>query len=398
MKAVLLTLILFLVFSESPGQTNKKKIDGSPLLNASTTKIRLDSTITYWESSGEKDKIHFIYNSIDLNTEAIVYDFDNIKKDWKYSAIEKCTYDSVGHLTSVISDWGYQHKKVFKYDKNGYLSSKILYQKYNESSDDWYAIFNEEYRFDTLRNEIYAIIYIGEHCIFYCDENWNPLNVKWAEADSLEFKYNSQGDIISKDHYDKESRPIVKSEREEYAYETNQNSITHSYYISSIFPLGGDLVFSRKIEYFYDNKYRREDLVLPYVFDDYSADRYMGEDRYFNALLNYKIDERINYASQINSQTRVKYYYSDQTVTGAKELPVKEIRIYPNPATSDITIYFDGIQGPAIFELFNDQGQSVMKKSVSRGNSVSVNHLPRGLYLYKLHLPDKMKTGKILLN
>ena len=82
----------------------------------------------------------------------------------------------------------------------------------------------------------------------------------------------------------------------------------------------------------------------------------------------------------------------------AEELPEKEIRIFPNPATTHITIDFDGIQGPVILELFNGQGQSVMKKSVSSGNSLSVGYLPRGLYMYRLYLQDNMKAGKILLN
>ncbi len=392
MKAVLLTLILFLVFSELPGQTNKKDIDGSRLMKSITTKIRLDSVIITREPSSSREKIHYLYTPEGYNTKCVHYFFIDSTNQWEQSSIDSCTYDSAWNLTSVITDG--HIKEEFTYDSTGYLLTKD------------YIGFKEEYIHDKTHNKTYVQNRFAENCIFYFDSLRRISNVRWAETDSLEFKYYEDGDIISRTHFfrDPPDYPLVISAKDEYYYDSTKNliiSISYKSTETNMFP-DGNLYLNGKSEYIYDNSSEYEDLYLPYYSHDFSADRYLGWfNNIWNFFLNYKINEKINYnysSGQWQLYNRIKYYYSDQTVTGVEELPEKEIRIFPNPATTHITIDFDGIQGPVILELFNGQGQSVMKKSVSSGNSLSVGYLPRGLYMYRLYLQDNMKAGKILLN
>lgn len=387
MKAVLLTIILFLVFLELPGQTNKTPSNDSPVLTfIKESKVRLDSIITIRESTGSKEKMHFLYNSEGYNTKCIHYFFTDSIKKWELSKIDSCTYDSAWNLTSVITDG--QIKEEFTYDRNG----KLLTRTYDSK---------DEYVYDKDPKKIFAVIFGGENCIFYFDSLGKIRNVRWAETDSLEFEYNINGNITSRSHFfhDPPLCPLVISEKDEYFYDGINKSIISK---SSSSPFSGwcpdgTLNLTRESKYLYDKGFKMKDLILPYVFNFNPSSHYLGWSYIWNFLLDFKITERINYSGTGSLYNRIKYFYSDQTVTGAKELPEKVIRLYPNPASAHITIDFDGFQGPAILELFNGHGQSMMKKSVSNGNSLSVDHLPRGLYLYRLHLADTVQNGSVIL-
>jgi len=358
------------------------------------SKVRLDSTIIIRESTGSKEKTHFLYNSEGYNTECINYEFDKSTNKWVQSGIETCTYDSAWNLTSVINDGQYKHKQEFNYDKTGDLQNVIYYQQ--DNSNNWYEFTRDEYVNNQTQNKIYGRIWSSEHCIFYFNNEGKITNIRWAETDSLEFKYDGIGNIITKTHFynDQPYCPFVVCEIEDYYYDTPSNSITSFLRRSQFSGMCWDstLYLQSESKFYYDKGFTQKDLILPYVFNFNPFTHYLGWYYTWNFLLDFKITERIN----VNFN-RIKYYYSDQTITGIEENTPEKLCVYPNPATDHIKIDVDSDPQPAFLEIYDLQGRVILKEEISQQHQISVRHLKRGMYLYKIKCQDRVKTGKVVL-
>jgi Secretion system C-terminal sorting domain len=77
-----------------------------------------------------------------------------------------------------------------------------------------------------------------------------------------------------------------------------------------------------------------------------------------------------------------------------------EVKAYPNPATDNLYIDIDQVEGNAQVMLLDMSGRLVQISEVTGQSSVSipVGHLARGLYFLRVVEKDKVKTIKIELN
>lgn len=93
------------------------------------------------------------------------------------------------------------------------------------------------------------------------------------------------------------------------------------------------------------------------------------------------------------SQFADKYEEDCTAIESAQE---SEIEVYPNPATSHITIgHIDGVEQ---IEMVNTLGQKVLSQTAKGENmTVDVKHLGRGTYLLRLKTADGLETKKIVL-
>jgi PKD repeat protein len=76
--------------------------------------------------------------------------------------------------------------------------------------------------------------------------------------------------------------------------------------------------------------------------------------------------------------------------------------IYPNPGTGYFTLLTSGITGEMQVEVFNAQGQSVMRNEISNANqayrqAINLAGFPKGVYVVKLTSGDKVQTMKLIL-
>ena len=189
--------------------------------------------------------------------------------------------------------------------------------------------------------------------------------------------------------------PWVEILKSEYSYDFNTEVI--GWIHSNAYAGDGILRPDWKSEFVMDYPYNTHELMLPYVFHDYSFERYLNWSLYWNVLLDYKIDERINYSGAGSLYNRIKYYYSNQTITGIKENTQKKVDVYPNPATDFINLHVGTTLDPAKIEIYDSQGKLVMTEDIIPGKQISVKHLQRGLYIYKVSFQDTILTGKIIL-
>ena len=88
-------------------------------------------------------------------------------------------------------------------------------------------------------------------------------------------------------------------------------------------------------------------------------------------------------------------YYED--CNGIADTPDTAIAVYPNPASSRLTI--GGVEGKGMAELVNAAGQTVLSRQIN-GNpaEIDVSALPRGHYFLRLHTSQSIVTHKVILN
>jgi hypothetical protein len=88
-------------------------------------------------------------------------------------------------------------------------------------------------------------------------------------------------------------------------------------------------------------------------------------------------------------------YYED--CNGIADTPETAIAVYPNPASSRLTI--GGVEGKGMAELVNAAGKTVLSRQIN-GNlaEIDVSALPRGHYFLRLHTSQSIVTHKVILN
>jgi len=87
-------------------------------------------------------------------------------------------------------------------------------------------------------------------------------------------------------------------------------------------------------------------------------------------------------------------------LTGVKEefeVKSEELKIYPNPAQKSFTIE-GNIQMPASIGLFDITGRKLLEQGLNTGHeTISVSHLSKGIYIYRINTIDVNIRGKLVI-
>ncbi len=81
------------------------------------------------------------------------------------------------------------------------------------------------------------------------------------------------------------------------------------------------------------------------------------------------------------------------------------IELFPNPTNNYINIFTENLLIPNelsskkfLFELFDHNGQIVLNKFININESLDLSKLNKGIYIYKYHLNEEIRSGKIIKN
>jgi hypothetical protein len=81
--------------------------------------------------------------------------------------------------------------------------------------------------------------------------------------------------------------------------------------------------------------------------------------------------------------------------------PVEEVRVYPNPATSEVTVSLPSGTGPGSFTLYNATGQQLRSWALSAGQQEArfgLEGLPQGMYFWQAEQKGKaLGSGKLII-
>ncbi len=99
---------------------------------------------------------------------------------------------------------------------------------------------------------------------------------------------------------------------------------------------------------------------------------------------------------KVTSENACEGSYSDTIVVSS------DMYLYPNPAAEQVTIYLGSASGKVEIDIINDQGNVYEKKIIERNDtkeiSLSIRHLPNGVYLLKISAGSNSSTLKLIKN
>lgn len=100
--------------------------------------------------------------------------------------------------------------------------------------------------------------------------------------------------------------------------------------------------------------------------------------------------------TSFEDQTFVYFSYSDANL-GVNEIQLKDVTIYPNPASNTVNIKSINSDIEQI-EIYNLQGKRVLKLINFKGkNQIDVSNLSKGIYILKAKSDDKMFSKKLII-
>jgi hypothetical protein len=81
--------------------------------------------------------------------------------------------------------------------------------------------------------------------------------------------------------------------------------------------------------------------------------------------------------------------------------PVEEVRVYPNPATGEVTVSLPSGTGPGSFTLYDATGQQLRSWALSAGQQEArfgLEGLPQGMYFWQAERKgDALGSGKLII-
>jgi len=105
--------------------------------------------------------------------------------------------------------------------------------------------------------------------------------------------------------------------------------------------------------------------------------------------------------TDFGGMTTGKSYFNITNITtvGIPENNIsKTINVYPNPANTNITINVTGFKNNSSLNIYNTNGQLIKTQTVINGiQTISVEDMPKGLYIYTINDDTKTINGKLVI-
>lgn len=391
-----------------------------------------DGTTVNW--IGE-EKYEYVYDDSGRKIIEIYFDWDLFTNAWVEDDKHQMVFDSEGKLVNEYyytweDKWKMYLSKEYSYDAHGNV---LLCTRYDADSETGQMIIRNkmEYTYNSSNNVLTETEYwcVWEPGNFYPStkyeyiyNNDNKVILKigymwdydhWRFNSKEEYAYNG-GRNTQEIYYNMNGDDWQAAIKREYVYNSNGNMIQETHY-------GWDSVLkewgsSRKYDYTFDEfgnniaeifserNSNLEDYVPDSKYETLFDYDYLVDDLLYVDLLegfNNKPIQATNYSFKDNDWSLtsiVKLYYSNIELESAvNNITEASIIVYPNP-TSDFIKFKIGISNDQYtFQMVDLNGKRVVSRQVNDNSSISIKNLPKGVYLYKLLLKDKVINGKVVV-
>lgn len=404
---------------------------------------RMDSLIEYnWDSKWQDNyKETYTYDSYGNVTHVVYLEWDQGWEQWElYEKVEiKYTndmlYDSLISLYWTGTDWLKSYLEVFSYNSSN-LVSKVVSMNWDSNTETWLGNSKKEYTYTTNLNLSERVFYYWDFTsiawepsykedytydfdnllIQEIDFNWDHMANQFQNSQKYEYFYNYYKDLTEsfsyswgfyssqwendrKYEYDYTNNGQINTElvwewddnsgaweldrKHEYGFDSNGNPNLELY----SYWTGGQFQYSSKYEYSYD---------LTVLLSNVMVGQYEFYPDYSEKIVNLPL-AYIDYDYNGNSweeDDKTKYFYSSINLD-VFELSSEDILLYPNPTTDLINIQLNTETSPISIQIYNLSGQMVFEKNVSNHQTISLKHLPQGVYICILNSDSMSCTKKI---
>ena len=106
----------------------------------------------------------------------------------------------------------------------------------------------------------------------------------------------------------------------------------------------------------------------------------------------------------VRNAFRARYGVCIRCVTNKSSLPPvdstaeREIVVFPNPATTEISLRMKGFELPSHFELINSLGQIVHRKNIVNAlTTINISRFSNGVYYVKVYFSDESVSKKLII-
>ncbi len=292
--------------------------------------------INYYNPSGVLSADTLFYKYTDLNSWIALE-----KTEYSYNATGNLLADTSYTKQKDLNEWQYAKTTIYTYT-NGYMEQSIT-SKWNSQQADFIPY--------TKTQNLY-----NEGCIYdISNYEWNINNNNWEKLNEKELGFDNNNNIKSYTYH---------------TWDTDRSKVMN--------------VFT------FDYTYSHENLYLPHALGNDIKQAYHHKITRKQAL---RANAVTNEMELINETA---YFYSTNETTSVFSPDfTSKVVVYPNPASDYVQVDLPENVPHAMFELYHVNGQKVMSELVNSNESVSLENLNRGLYLYRIRLASQFICGKL---
>lgn len=338
-----------------------------------------------YSTSSLKPYAKYFYGYDDQNRETLEREYAWADGGWENAVKKETIYNAAGYVNKRISShWINERWKIILHGE--YIineageSSFRLYSREIEQQDTLVLVPYLAYTY--FWNEVGNIDYI-------LGDKWDSEANEWNVNDSHTYRYNEDDKItqyLSQRNWNETTEEWEEARKRTYLYDSNGNEKSYRY--TSMFSPG-----IWEAEELYDHIYNAaalaENVVEPGNYTPLS----------YTPNMNNQLVQQLYYENNGSGEFEldVKIILSYETLTSAADIfAATDIKVYPNPANEAIT-FQQNTASDAFVELFDMQGKRVANQRIQAQGTLPVQHLSKGMYIYKFTQKDKINTGKIMV-
>lgn len=299
-------------------------------------------------------------------------------------------------------DTGFHHtqKTEYTYHASGELFEEIIFN-YENSSYSFSGKIKSYYE-NSLKSADSSFTYNSR------DDTWNPEGV-------IKYTYDENQNLTSINTFILEGNIGLEIGKIEFEYDNDLTSVItifdcdeegcHEYQKMELTYGGNDILTGITIyemDYYQNDEGDEESEWLPDTKYDFNYDSQIPSSSIMVPewyTFDYKIENvEISYFYENGWEVEEEYsfYYSGFTTVGIHENTIRDLKIYPNPVSNNITISMEENYKTITFELYSMDGKKLLEKQINSSESVSMEGLSKGLYIYNITADGKKQSGKIV--
>jgi len=336
------------------------------------TKMRYDNNLKQWVGDGK------LVNSFDISgniTQKTTYNWDITKKEWVYKEKYEYQFNSKGiqilmaHSLYAADKFYLKDKIETVFDNAGQI---IRHSTWGSGSANKAPSGNLQYTCVYEKNRAQNLIYYA----------WDFVKNEFVNSSKYEYFYDDNG-IRSKYNYytwNTLSSSFELNSKTDFSSLNNGNLVIST---NTSFRQDNWTNFSKN-EKEYNNVYTKEQLFYPSQYEGFFDHMFLS-------------DTQFKWDGTWKKTNQTRYYFSKADFTAVINNEQTILKVYPNPASDLITVQLFNSDKSGTIELFDNTGKKVISEIVRNTKQLDINHIPPGLYIYRIKLNQEIKTGKIII-